>query len=137
MKKIYAILLSLFLVFSLVACTGDSSKKTAETNSNEKVKSTETIQDEITTTVILKEGENEISKKDFQIKSGENLLNLLKENFKIEENDGFITSIEGKVQDEKEGIYWMYTINGESAEVGAGDYKLKDKDIIVFSLSKI
>ena len=137
MKKIYTILLSLILVLSLVACTGNSSTKTAETNNDEKVKSTENIKDEIITTVILKEGENEISKNDFQVKSGDNLLKVLKDNFEIEEDNGFITSIEGKSQNEKEGIYWLYTINGESAEIGAGDYEIKDKDVIVFTLSKI
>ncbi len=137
MKRIYSILLSLILVITLVSCTEDNNKKTVETSNDKQIKLTENVSKEISTTIILKEGDNEISKKNFTIKFGENLLNVLKDNFEIEEIDGFITSIEGKSQDEKESIYWMYTINGESANVGAGDYELNDKDIIVFTLEKI
>lgn len=137
MKRIYSILLSLILVITLVSCTEDNNKKTVDTSNDKQIKLTENVFKEISTTIILKEGDNEISKKNFTIKFGENLLNVLKDNFEIEEIDGFITSIEGKSQDEKESIYWMYTINGESANVGAGDYELKDKDIIVFTLEKI
>ncbi|MDL2310614.1 DUF4430 domain-containing protein [Peptostreptococcaceae bacterium OttesenSCG-928-C18] len=35
------------------------------------------------------------------------------------------------------GIYWTYTVNGESATVGAGDYEIKNNDKITFNLAKI
>jgi hypothetical protein len=45
----------------------------------------------------------------------------------------FITSILGV---ESEGMnWWMYTVNGEFAMVGAGEYITEDQDEIVFTLS--
>ncbi|MHA1723919.1 MAG: DUF4430 domain-containing protein [Promethearchaeota archaeon] len=42
----------------------------------------------------------------------------------------FITSIDYLEQNEAEGKYWLYYINGDFASVSAGAYKLRDNDRI-------
>ena len=48
-------------------------------------------------------------------------MKVLKANYKIEEKNGMITSIDGHSQDEAKGLYWMYKINGEMAPKGAAE----------------
>ena len=62
------------------------------------------------------------------------LMDAMKENCEIEESDGLITSINGNAQDFEKNIYWFYTINGEFASVGAGEYYPQDGDLIEFDL---
>ena len=131
MKKLISILLTLLLTITLVACSSNSSIKSTEKGTD---KNSETSQ--LKVSVIIKEGDNEVSNKEIQVKKGDKLLDILKDNFKIEETDGYITSIEDKLQDEKEGLYWTYTVNNEYATVGAGDYELKSNDEIIFTLAK-
>lgn len=67
-----------------------------------------------------------------------NLLKLLKDSFDVvAHKDGFITSIEGKEQVPEDDVYWMYTINGEPANVGAAEYEVSDGDEINFDLQKV
>ena len=66
----------------------------------------------------------------------EKLLDVLKENFAVEESDGFITSIEGIEQDVDEKIGWIYFINDEMAMVGAAEYELEANDEVNFDLQE-
>ncbi len=52
----------------------------------------------------------------------------------FEEEGGFITSINGVHQDEDAGKYWLYYINGEFAQVGAGEYIVQEGDEITWKL---
>ena len=47
---------------------------------------------------------------------------------------GMITSLCGTPQDAEQGKYWTYTVDGEFALVGAGEYVPKDGEEIVFDL---
>ncbi len=42
----------------------------------------------------------------------------------------FVEGIYGIKNESEAGKYWMYKVNGELAQVGAGEYKLKDGDRI-------
>lgn len=64
------------------------------------------------------------------------LLELMQRKFIIEHNSGFITSIQGKVASNTDKTAWMYTINGEMAMVGAGQYKIKNGDEFHWDLRK-
>ena len=59
-------------------------------------------------------------------------MKVLKANYKIEEKNGMITSIDGHSQDEAKGLYWMYKINGEMAPKGAAETTVKKGDKIEF-----
>lgn len=63
-------------------------------------------------------------------------MDVLKENFYVEtEQDGkFITSIERVAPKEGEEKAWMFTVNGEMANVGASSYELSPGDEVNFDL---
>jgi hypothetical protein len=119
MKKISLIIASLFLLVTLVGCGANTTKSHIATSSTE---SSQKAKIEI------------IGAKTITGNVGENLLDTLKSNVKVVESKGFITSINGKAQDAKKNLYWMYKVNGKVANVGAGDYKLKSGDKVEFYL---
>lgn len=70
-----------------------------------------------------------------EVEAGSVLLDIMKENFDIEETDGFITSINGEEQDTEAGKYWLYDVNGEMGMVGANEYKVQEGDLIEWNLA--
>ena len=70
--------------------------------------------------------------KTLKVAEESNLMKVLKANYKIEEKNGMITSIDGHSQDESKGLYWMYKINGEMAPKGAAETTVKKGDKIEF-----
>ncbi|WP_182199443.1 DUF4430 domain-containing protein [Paraliobacillus salinarum] len=97
---------------------------------------------DVTGTVDITISENQqeetIAEAEIELSDETNLLELLKDHFDVVvQKDGFITSIEGKEQVPEDDIYWMYTINGKSANVGAAEYEVSDGDEINFDLQKV
>ncbi|MFD2045896.1 DUF4430 domain-containing protein [Ornithinibacillus salinisoli] len=80
------------------------------------------------------EGAEVITKEEISIEEGDILMEVMKEHFDVEEDGGFITSIEGISPEEGEQKAWMYFINGESASVGANEYELTPGEEINFDL---
>jgi len=69
------------------------------------------------------------------IQADQSLLQIMEANeLALEADNGLITSLCNVSQDTESGKYWLYTINGEFAMVGAGDYFPKSDDKIVFDL---
>ncbi|MDR1003233.1 MAG: DUF4430 domain-containing protein [Oscillospiraceae bacterium] len=75
-----------------------------------------------------------------EIKAGESLLASMKAAVELAETDGFISSLCGVEQNSAaagtENAWWVYTVNGVSAEVGAGDCYPSENDKIVFTLTQ-
>ena len=79
------------------------------------------------------------------VHEGEALIDVMKAN--VTENGGvvytngdygaYICSICGASEDPANSEYWVYTVNGEQAAVGASDYYPEDGDVIVFDLSEL
>lgn len=44
----------------------------------------------------------------------------------------FIEEIKGVKQDTRRGLYWIYSINGQVAQVGVSNYILKPQDVITW-----
>ncbi|MEG0254776.1 MAG: DUF4430 domain-containing protein [Vagococcus sp.] len=129
------------LVVLLVALTGCGSKAADTTKeSNTKQSSTEVVasseKQEQGVTVTLQEDGKEISSKEIDIKDGALLGDIMADNFEVAEENSMISSIDGKKQDTKAQKFWIYTVNGKEAEVGANEYKLKVGDKVVWNLSK-
>lgn len=90
-------------------------------------------------------GEETVYDEDVDIASGTSLIDAMAEN--ITENGGvvysdgdygaYITEICGYKENPDNAEYWVYTINGESAMVGASDYCPAEGDEIVFDLSPL
>ncbi|WP_047980015.1 DUF4430 domain-containing protein [Ornithinibacillus contaminans] len=118
----------------LVGCTDEKATENKQENSpNQEV---ETEQQE-TITIQLKvslDKESEVVEdKQVEVESGAILLDVMKQNFEIEETDGYITSIEGINDDSGElKKAWLFYINGEFASKGASETELSDGDEVLF-----
>lgn len=64
------------------------------------------------------------------------LLDLMQRYFIVEDDNGFITSIQGKAASNADQTAWMYEINGEMAMIGAAQYQIKDGDVYHWDLRK-
>lgn len=119
-----------------VAQTSQAVKEetTAQTSSVTKPEAAETIEVGITIKVDDKVVRQE---EKIQTKTDVALLDIMKETFKVEDKDTMVTSIDGHSQDEKENRWWLFTVNGEMAEVGAADLYLEDGDQVEWTLSKL
>ncbi len=97
---------------------------------NEKAKPTDS--DDIKVTVSVKpQGEKE-STKEVTVDKDDSVMDALEEGFEVEDDNGFVTEIDGHQQDPSKNLYWMYDINGKIAEKGAEDMTVSDGDKIVF-----
>lgn len=79
-------------------------------------------------------GEDIVVEKEVEI-NGEPLQEILANNFELEEEDGFITAIEGIPQVEEDNTWWMFEVNGEMPQVGANEYIVQDEDEVVWELT--
>ncbi|MRH42360.1 DUF4430 domain-containing protein [Aquibacillus halophilus] len=136
MKKFYLSILSLlFTVMVLSGCgQEDSNADQNETNQSEQAGETEN-QEKVVITISQDKGEEVITEEEISFEEGAVLMDVMVENFEVEGADqGFITSIEGIGQNEEEGKYWLYDVNGEMPTVGANEYELQPGDEITFDL---
>lgn len=101
------------------------------------VDSIEETQEEVVVTITLKEDGKEFDSKEIHITGEETLFNTMQDNYDIKDQNGFITAIEGKEQDEQKNKYWLFTINDEAVNKGAKDVKLQTDDQVVFDLSEM
>ena len=140
MKKL---LLVLSLSFVLYGC---STTETFDTSSEELVLSEEVSSEAaetVSVTISLTDGGTVIagSEKTVEVEAGANLLAVMRENYAIEEADGFITAIDGQTQVEEtaetKAKYWLFDVNGESSMVGAADVALQEGDVIVWNLTEM
>ncbi len=92
-------------------------------------------QDTIQVKITLEEDHKNVDEKTIKVTKNEKLQKVMKENYTIKLSKGYISEIDGRKQDEKQGKYWLYEINGKQADVGANQYKLKKGDKIVWTLN--
>lgn len=140
MNKWFMRLASLLMVIGLlVGCASDNNDQNV-TNNNQTEQnqnndnSSEEAEEVVTITISKDDNDEVITEKEVAIEDGAILLDIMKENFELEEEGGFISSIEGNEQDEDAGKYWIYSVNGEDAPVGAGEYELSAGDQVNFDL---
>ncbi|WP_337020155.1 DUF4430 domain-containing protein [Oceanobacillus massiliensis] len=62
------------------------------------------------------------------------MLDVMEDNFFIERDGAYITSIERVSASEEDKTAWMYFVNDEMATVGADEYELSPGDKVVFDL---
>ncbi|WP_330949584.1 DUF4430 domain-containing protein [Virgibacillus sp. MG-45] len=140
-KWIYR-LLPLLLVASLLAGCGstdeEKSNKPASNQTEQQASGNESDSKEKEETVVITiskdKGKEQITEKEVPIKEDAILMDVLKENFQIEEEGGFINAVEGIAPKKDEKKAWMYSVNGEVANVGAAEYKLKPGDKVTLDL---
>ena len=131
MKKIYLVLAALLLLTVGSGC--------AQSSNQGEVKGTaQVVQQEAKVT--LKITADTTQSYEIKVQDGSSALDLLQ---KASSENGFTVIVEdssyGKfisaIADKKGGTdnkYWMYYVNGQQAQVGAADYKVKAGDVIEF-----
>ncbi|WP_404452885.1 DUF4430 domain-containing protein [Virgibacillus necropolis] len=138
MSKFKLFFVSLVMIIGvLTGCSETSndqsnpSKEQSETSEN----ATSENQEEIVTISITKnKGEESIKEMEIPIEDGAILYDVMKENFKIEDDAGYITAIEGIEAKKSEQMAWMFFVNGEMGSVGAKDLELSPGDSVNFDL---
>ncbi|WP_101844123.1 DUF4430 domain-containing protein [Halobacillus sp. Marseille-P3879] len=126
-KKIHTLFISLLAAALLAGCQSEGGQE--EEGSQEADQEQEiTIEVEISEN----EGEEVISTEEHSVEEGSVLMDVMEDNYEIEEEEGFINSIEGIRAEDGEEKAWMYTINGEDASVGANEYEVEEGDEINF-----
>lgn len=128
-KKLSLLIASLFLV----GCTTIDSSSNTQTLEESNIKQAQTME----ITIQLKINDASDQQKEISVKEGTTALDALKQAYDVKESDGFVTEIDGYANDEATQTYWMYEVNGEMAEVGAGDYLLTDQDTMTWTLETI
>ena len=96
----------------------------------------------IKASVVITSGSNQdqlLGSQEVEIEEGKTALDLTKKVAKVETKgegqNAFVISIDGKIADSAKKEFWEFLVNGKSAEVGAGSYKLKDGDKIEWRIS--
>ena len=81
-----------------------------------------------------------LSVQDLEVKEGSTALEATSQVADIETSGegemAFVTSINGRKADEAKKEFWELLINGESSQVGAGSYKVKNGDKIEWRISR-
>jgi len=111
-----------------------SETQSSQSNGSNENSSNEENAEATATINVIAEGE-EVATQEVMFEEGDVLLNVMDENFEMEySSEGFVNSIEGHEQNEDEGLYWLFDVNGEMAPVGAGEYELNEGDQIEWNL---
>ena len=120
--KVLSCILAMFLAFFML--TGYTNKDQKGSNNTIKV------------TYTLKQGKKTVATKNTTLKKNDKVITVLKKNWKVEEAKGFITSIDGRKENQKKSIYWTYTVNGKKVNKLANQQTLKNNDKVQFTLDK-
>lgn len=133
-------LLLLSASFILTACGEQTTETSTDTTSQETSSVIEDASTEDAVTVevtisVTEDGELiENGEQVVEVEEGALLLDVMKENFEIEETDTFINAINGVEQDANANKWWLFDVNGEMAQKGAAETELKAGDLIEWKL---
>lgn len=129
MKKLLLLLSALWFI------TGCSTQQQSTADTTIQSVGESQLQSETVTVNILVDGKAiEGSPFKWEVTKDMTLLEAMEHNLDIEENNGFISSINGYRQDEKSNKWWLFDYNGKMSEVGAAEVKLKSGDIVDWKL---
>lgn len=141
-NKFFRILLALSIIFiiGLVAWTVSIQRETQESTNTTKNQSSSISESKAK---LIVEGLSESPQSfEFDIKEGDTAFDLLKEtgldvDYTEYDFGVFINAIEGIENDEEKSMNWMYYVNGEKAEIGAGEYIVEPDDNIEWKYEKV
>ena len=69
-----------------------------------------------------------------EVEAGAILLDVMKENYEIVEENTFISAINGVEQNADAGKWWVFDVNGAMGEKGAAEIELQAGDLIEWKL---
>ncbi|WP_010650728.1 DUF4430 domain-containing protein [Oceanobacillus massiliensis] len=133
MMQVAVIILGIGL---LIGCSPEESTEGSNTSvsTNNTSQTEEVPEDSVRITISINEGQESVNEQEIQIEEGEILLDVMEDNFFIERDGAYITSIERVSASEEDKTAWMYFVNDEMATVGADEYELSPGDKVVFDL---
>lgn len=114
------LMLSLLLVVGVIAGCSQVDEKESTVEQVEQVESVVSIQ--------VVDIDGTLIDKDAVISDGDVLMDVLKENFEVEETDGFINGIDTVVADADNKEFLAIYVNDEMAMVGANELELNNGD---------
>lgn len=127
MKRLLTALLTATLLVFTTGC-----EIIPQDNAEAPVRSEEVVE-AVTVAITTENGANEVATETINISEGQTVMDVLLGAFDVEEDNGFITSINGIKAEDGEEKAWFYEVNGEAAMVGASDYELSDGDEVAFN----
>ncbi|MBN9653119.1 DUF4430 domain-containing protein [Halobacillus sp. GSS1] len=127
MKKWSTFFTAMILAVAVLAGCGTQEEKETSATQEEQVQEV-TVQVQVS----KNNGEEMMAEDELTVEEGTTLMEVMEENYEVEQSEGFINSIEGIAGNQEEKMAWMYTINGDEAMVGANEYEVEDGDEIVF-----
>lgn len=144
MKKKYVLSIVLLIsALGIVGCGSDNKRTVTSTSelkttvSTKESSATSTSEEKnIGVTIALNKDDEQVTEKTFDVKEGCSLMDALKQEFDVKEENGFITSIDGIEQNKEESYYWTFTVNGDMGKKGAADTELKEGDRVIFTYAK-
>ncbi|MCC5894216.1 MAG: DUF4430 domain-containing protein [Alkalibacterium sp.] len=93
-------------------------------------------QDQEVQVIIIAQGQ-EVSEDTIEIAEDTTLMELMQQHYDIVvTDDGFIEAIEGIEQDPEEKMFWVYEVNDEMVNEGAGDFIPAENDLITWELKE-
>lgn len=119
MKKMLKPVILASSLFLLAACAKDDANKKPES-------------DEVKVTVSVKPEGEKAEKKEVIVDQDDSVLDALDEAFDVEDDDGFVTEIDGHKQNPAKNLYWMYKVNDKMPTKGAEENIVKSGDQIEF-----
>jgi hypothetical protein len=121
-------------VLLFVGCGADDNNEegAVSTNDTEQNEDNEAAEDTVLITISIDEGSEYVDEKEIPVEEGDILMDVMKQNFYVEEEGGFITSIERVSAEDDEDKGWIFFINGETAMIGAEEYELSPGEEITF-----
>lgn len=132
MKKLLAFIVTGLFLTGCADATNQAEGQKPEATVSTSIMAEETFA--VTITVNISGEEIENGTKELEVERGANLLEVMKKNFEIVEQDNFINSIDGHKQDEESSKYWIFDLNGEMAPTGANDTVLQEGDVVEWKL---
>lgn len=133
MKK--GLLQMLSLLITIMLLVGCSSTEENQNQTNDNSNNTEqSAEEKAVITISQDEGDTVLTEKEVSFEEGAILMDVLKENFEIEETGGMITAVDGLEADESEKKAWMYFVNDEMPMVGAAEFELSAGDKVNLDL---
>lgn len=133
MKK--GLLQMLSLLITIMLLVGCSSTEENQNQTNDNSNNTEqSAEEKAVITISQDEGNTVLTEKEVSFEEGAILMDVLKENFEIEETGGMITAVDGLEADESEKKAWMYFVNDEMPMVGAAEFELSAGDKVNLDL---
>lgn len=123
MKKYKIVPIILSMVAAFFVLTGFQNKPKQDNNT-------------INVTYTLKENNETVASKKVSVAKNAKVITGLKKCWKVKTAKDFVTSIDRKSENQKNGIYWTYTVNGKKVNKLANQQTLKNNDHVQFTLGK-